>query len=88
MCRIDRPRGVLDITHDIESKELVQVGCAALRRHVEERIKPKILAFGHLHDEKGGSNYGMFTRGATQYINWSCCNLAAKLKNNGFVIEM
>ena len=82
------PKGVLDITHDIESKALVQVGCTSLRRHGEERIKPKIHAFGHLHDEKGISNYGMFTRGGTQYINCSCCNLAAKLKNNGFVIEL
>ena len=40
------PKGVLDLTHDIESKAIVQVGCAALRRHVEERIKPKIHAFG------------------------------------------
>ncbi|TWT80339.1 Calcineurin-like phosphoesterase superfamily domain protein [Planctomycetes bacterium CA13] len=82
------PKGVLDLTHDVESKALVQVGCAALRRHVDERINPKIHAFGHLHDEKGISNYGMFTRGATQFINCSCCNLAVKLKNNGFVVEV
>ncbi len=82
------PKGVLDLTRDIESKHIVQVGCSALRRHVEERIQPKIHAFGHLHDEKGVSNYGMFTRGATQFINCSCCNLAAKLANHGFVVEV
>jgi Icc-related predicted phosphoesterase len=82
------PKGVLDVTHDVESQALVQVGCSALRRHVDERIKPKIYAFGHLHDEKGISNYGMFTRGLTQFINASCCDLAANLKNNGFVVEL
>ncbi len=82
------PKGVLDMTRDFESKHLIQVGCAALRRHVDERIRPKIHAFGHLHDEKGVSNYGMFTRGATQFINCSCCNLASKLMNNGFVVEL
>ncbi|WP_442511911.1 metallophosphoesterase [Novipirellula sp. SH528] len=82
------PKGVLDLTHDMDSKALIQVGCTALRHHVEKRIKPKIHAFGHLHDEKGISNYGIFTRGATQFINCSCCNLSAILKNNGFVIEI
>ncbi|EMI20236.1 metallophosphoesterase domain containing 2 [Rhodopirellula maiorica SM1] len=82
------PKGVLDLTHDKATKELIQVGCMALRHHVEQRIKPQIHAFGHLHDEKGISNYGIFTRGATQFINCSCCNLAAKLTNNGFVIEL
>lgn len=48
----------------------------------EGRIQPKIHAFGQLHDEKGISNYGMFTRGATKFINCSCCDLAGKLKNN------
>lgn len=82
------PKGILDLTHDVDSKALIQVGCAALRRHVEERIRPQIHAFGHIHDEKGIRNYGMFTRGATQFINCSCCNLATKLKNNGFVVEV
>ena len=82
------PKGVLDVTRDIESKHLVQVGCAALRRHVDYRIQPKIHAFGHLHDEKGVSNYGMYTRGLTQFINCSCCNLAGKLENNGFVVQI
>ena len=79
---------MLDLTVDSESKGLVQVGCAALRRHVDERIRPKIHAFGHLHDEKGISNYGMFTRGTTRFINCSCCDLAGKLKNHGFVVDV
>jgi Icc-related predicted phosphoesterase len=82
------PKGVLDITRDFDSKQLVQVGCAALRRQVDERIRPRFHAFGHIHDEKGISNYGMYTRGATQFVNCSCCDLAGKLKNHGFVVEL
>ncbi len=29
------------------------VGSKSLTRHVTERIKPLIHAFGHIHDEKG-----------------------------------
>jgi len=82
------PKGILDITPDIDSGYLVQVGCAALRRHVDNRIQPQIHAFGHIHDEKNISNYGMYTRGKTQFINCSCCDLAGRLKNNGFVLEV
>ena len=82
------PKGILDITKDIESEGLVQVGCRALRRHVDERIKPRIHAFGHIHDERGISNYGMLTQGETQFINCACCNLRVELKHNGFVVEI
>jgi Icc-related predicted phosphoesterase len=82
------PKGVLDLTHDSESGGLVQVGCMALRRHVETRIKPRVHAFGHLHDEKGISNFGMYTRGETQFLNCSCCDLSGQLRNNGWVLEM
>ncbi len=82
------PKGVLDLTHDMNSTGLAQVGCAALRRHVENRITPAIHAFGHLHDEKGINNYGMYSRGATQYINCACCDLTGKLMHNGFVIDL
>ncbi|MFG0262546.1 MAG: metallophosphoesterase [Novipirellula sp. JB048] len=82
------PKGILDLAHDSESKALIQVGCTALRRHVEERIRPQIHAFGHLHDEKDICNYGIFSRGATRFINAACCNLAAKLKHHGFVIQL
>lgn len=81
------PKGVLDLTHDSETKALVQVGCAALRRHVEQRILPDIHAFGHLHDERGINNYGIYKRGVTQYLNCSVCNLSGQFANNGFLID-
>ncbi|MDP1562557.1 MAG: metallophosphatase domain-containing protein [Pirellulaceae bacterium] len=82
------PKGILDLTKDIETKALVQVGCKALRRHVDERIKPRIHAFGHLHDEADVSNYGRYTRGTTQFINAACCNLKMELAHQGFVVEI
>jgi Icc-related predicted phosphoesterase len=82
------PKGVLDITHDSESNQLVQVGCAALRRHVEERVKPTIHAFGHIHDEKGVSNYGKYTRHDTLFVNCSVCDLQGRFQNNGFVLTI
>lgn len=82
------PKGILDLTHDNETGNLVQVGCTALRRHVDTRIQPRIHAFGHLHDEKGISNYGSYTRNATQFLNCSCCDLQGSLKNNGIVLDI
>lgn len=82
------PKGILDIAHDFDSGHLVQVGCAALRRHVDTRIRPRIHAFGHLHDEDGISNYGMYHRGATQFINCAVCDLSGKLEHHGMVIEI
>ena len=82
------PKGVLDLTIDRDSKGLVQVGCNALRRHVDQRIRPRIHAFGHLHDEIGISNYGQYTRGGTQFINAACCNLRLELIHPGFVVDM
>ena len=82
------PKGILDVTRDMDSGGPVNVGSKSLRRHVLERIKPKIHAFGHIHDEKAYKNCGIVTRDGTQFINCSCCDLAGKLKNNGFVIEL
>ena len=47
------PRGIRDVTRDLESGRPIHVGCAALARHVAERIRPKLHAFGHIHDEPG-----------------------------------
>ncbi len=82
------PKGILDLTKDIETKEIVQVGCSALRRHVETRIKPQIHAFGHLHDESSISNFGQYHRGATRFVNASCCNLRMDLVNHGLVLDI
>lgn len=82
------PKGVLDITKDMDTGDPVHVGSKSLMRHVVDRIKPKIHAFGHIHDERGINNCGIVTRGATQFVNCACCDLSGRLKNHGFTIEI
>ena len=57
-------------------------------KHDGQRIKPKIHAFGHIHDEPGINNFGTTTRGETQFINCACCNLGGQLVNQGHVVEI
>jgi len=80
------PKGILDLTHDHDTGSLIQVGCNALRKAVD-RIKPKIHAFGHIHDEEGVSNFGMYDNGVTKFINCSVCDRRGKFKNNGVLLE-
>ena len=82
------PKGILDLTKDMDTRQPVHVGSMSLTRHVEQRIRPKFHAFGHLHDERGIKNFGTLTRGSTQFINCSCCDLAGRLKNHGLVIDV
>ena len=82
------PKGIMDMTADMRTGEPVHVGSKSLMRHVEDRIKPRIHAFGHIHDERGISNFGTITCGDTQFINCACCDLRGRLVHNGFVVEM
>ncbi len=82
------PKGILDVTLDMDTLQPVHVGSKSLRRHVLERIKPKLHAFGHIHDEAGITNFGTVIRDSTQFINCSCCNNAGSLKNHGLIIAV
>jgi Icc-related predicted phosphoesterase len=82
------PKGILDVTHDWGMKELIHVGAKSLAEHVEKRIKPRIHAFGHLHDEAGIRNFGTVTRGTTQFINCSVVNSRGKFCNNGILVAI
>lgn len=81
------PKGVLDITHDRDTKALIQVGCSSLRKKVAE-IKPRYHIFGHIHDEKGISNAGVFERDGTKFVNCSVCDNRGNLINNGVLIDV
>lgn len=82
------PKGILDVTRDMESENMIHVGSKSLRKHVEQRIKPLYHAFGHIHDEQSVQNFGQVQYNETLYMNCSCCNLAGRLKNNGIVVEV
>jgi Icc-related predicted phosphoesterase len=81
------PLGILDVTRDMDSREPIHVGSKSLAKQVDERILPRIHAFGHIHDEKGINNFGHFQRNGVTYLNCSCCDIAGRLKNNGMVVE-
>lgn len=82
------PKGILDVTRDFKSKEPIHIGSMSLTRHVSSRIKPRIHAFGHLHDEEGIRNFGEVEEAGVTFINCSCCNLGGQLVNHGAVIEI
>lgn len=82
------PKGIMDVTADLYTGEPVHVGSKSLMRHVAERIRPRIHAFGHIHDEPGISNFGTVTHGVTQFINCACCSLTGELANHGMIIEI
>jgi len=82
------PKGVRDVTRHWRTKEPIHVGSKKLTRHVTQRIRPRIHAFGHLHDEAGIENFGTETRDGIQFINCSCVDLQGKLVNHGLVVEV
>lgn len=81
------PKGILDITRDRDTGALIQVGCNALRKRVEA-IKPKLHIFGHIHDEKGVLNHGVYERNGTRYVNCSVCDIKGRFKHNGIVVTL
>jgi hypothetical protein len=81
------PKGVGDLTCDMNTRAPVHVGSRSLRTHVDQRIKPKIHAFGHIHDEPKFQNSGIRELGATTFVNCSCCDIANRIKNHGIVID-
>jgi Icc-related predicted phosphoesterase len=82
------PKGILDVTADMRTGRPINVGSKSLMRHVTERIKPRIHAFGHIHDEPEVHNFGTITQGATQFINCACCEITGRLVHHGQVIEI
>ena len=71
------PLGILDIVPEAE-----HVGCADLATRIAI-IKPKIHAFGHIHE---GS--GVLVRGRTTYVNASICDGAYQPVNPVRVIDI
>ena len=82
------PKGVRDVTRHWRTKEPIHVGSKKLTRQVTERIRPRIHAFGHLHDEAGIENFGTETRDGIQFINCSCVDLQGELVNHGLLVEI
>lgn len=51
------PKGILDLSEN-RFRILEMCGCNALRRHILQRIQPKLCLFGHIHNSKDIINAG------------------------------
>lgn len=82
------PKGILDLTRDRDTDELVQVGCKSLLNAVL-KIKPKIHCFGHIHSEDGIYNFGKVSNQVgIDFINAACYNHRQNQFYQGHLIEI
>jgi len=72
------PHGIRDFT-----PANLQVGCEILRFHVENRIKPSIHVFGHIHQA-----YGAVQQDETMYVNASICTERYIPSNKPIIIDI
>jgi Icc-related predicted phosphoesterase len=81
-------KGMLDLTDDKDSGNLVQVGCKALYNRVME-VNPSLHIFGHIHSENGINNYGIYKGNyKTTFVNASCLNHHTAEIYNGHILEI
>ena len=71
------PMGILDKTRRGDN-----AGCYDLMKRVEE-IKPKLHAFGHIHE-----GYGQVEKDGTIFVNASNCDEFYEIKNAPIVVEI
>jgi len=83
------PKGILDYTKDYNNL-FEQCGDKNLLNKILE-VQPKLHVFGHLHDESGVYNSGIFHNPnlcRTQFINASVVDLRHNIVNSGYIIEI
>lgn len=61
------PKGILDLSYDYTHK-LKYCGDKALFNHITQRIKPKFMLFGHIHNNKDIINAGILKPSAYDTI--------------------
>ncbi|KAJ8252086.1 hypothetical protein COCON_G00213980 [Conger conger] len=64
-------------------KELQRVGCVELLNTVQRRVRPKLHAFGGIHE-----GYGIMTDGYTTYINASTCTVSFQPTNPPIIFDL
>ena len=72
------PQEILDLNMSGEP-----CGCASLRYHVENRIKPIINVFGHIHEQPG-----VVEKDEVTYVNATTCTLRYVPSNKPIVIDL
>lgn len=60
-----------------------RTGCASLLRHVQQRVRPRLHMFGHIHE-----GYGCSFDGKTLFVNASSLNVQYEVTNVPIVIDL
>jgi len=60
-----------------------RAGCIDLLDELQQRVRPQVLCFGHIHEA-----YGAYTDGSTTYLNASTCNLRYRADNGPLVFDL
>jgi Icc-related predicted phosphoesterase len=85
------PKGILDQSYSRENV-LEYCGCNALKKQVLDRIKPKLMCFGHIHNTKDIINAGVLKLSGytTQFSNGSVVTDGkfGKLSSNGNILSI
>eukprot|EP01138_Halocafeteria_seosinensis_P015372 gb/GECG01015688.1/.p1 GENE.gb/GECG01015688.1/~~gb/GECG01015688.1/.p1 ORF type:complete len:257 (+),score=31.28 gb/GECG01015688.1/:1-771(+) len=71
------PHGILDMNDEGQP-----CGCEELLRAVQERVKPRLHIFGHIHE-----GYGTYSDGTTLFVNASTCTVEYQATNPPIVID-
>lgn len=82
------PKGILDLTYD-RANNFEMCGCNFLRKRVDE-IKPKLVLFGHIHNNKNIVNAGVLHRDGVVYSNGSVVTDGkfGHLSSNGNILKL
>eukprot|EP00397_Hematodinium_sp_SG-2012_P052226 GEMP01061649.1.p2 GENE.GEMP01061649.1~~GEMP01061649.1.p2 ORF type:complete len:168 (+),score=24.70 GEMP01061649.1:606-1109(+) len=60
-----------------------RVGCADLLRQIQQRVRPQLVVFGHIHED-----HGVSSDGTTTYVNASTCTLSYRATQTPIVIDL
>lgn len=86
------PKTILDAAYNPHTGVLESCGCQSLKRHMLERVKPKLCLFGHIHNNKDLINAGILKLSAhnTVFSNGSVVTdkMFGRVTSNGNILEI
>lgn len=59
------------------------VGCPILEENISKRVKPLLMAFGHIHEDRGVSK-----KDNTLYINSAMCTVRYSCSNPAIIVDL
>lgn len=62
------PKGILDLSYSQDTGALEKCGDNSLHKMIT-RMKPQLVLFGHIHDNKDNYNFGIMSRNGVTYSN-------------------